>query len=62
VHEGLIEIIEVGERRTRCLRLTKYNPDYVPPAERPKVFEVPEDGLHTMDDGTLRESDEVEPC
>jgi len=53
VHEGLVETIDVGERRTRCLRLTKYNPSYVPPAERPAVVEAPEEGLHTMDDESL---------
>lgn len=52
----MIEVIEVGEKRIRCLRLTKYNPDYVPRTENAKIEEVDDDGLHTIDDSTLGES------
>jgi hypothetical protein len=54
-HAGILEIIEVGERRVRCLRLTKYNPDYMPTTETAKIEEVDEDGLHSTDDSTLGE-------
>lgn len=32
--EDIVEYVEVGDNRVKCLRLTKYNPDFVP---RPKI-------------------------
>jgi len=49
----VIEVVEVGERHIRCLRLTKYNPESVFTGEIAKVEEIDEDGLHTLDDGIL---------
>ena len=28
--DDIIEYVEVGQNKVKCLRLTKYNPDYVP--------------------------------
>ena len=36
IMDGILESIEVGEKRTKCLRLTKHNPDFLP-TERQSV-------------------------
>lgn len=36
---GVVERIEVGSKRVECLRLTKFNPDYVPRTEKAVAVE-----------------------
>lgn len=31
--DDLVEFVEVGENKVKCLRLTKHNPDHVPRAK-----------------------------
>lgn len=38
VREGIVEYVDIGTAKRACLRLTKYNPDYVPPSSGPATL------------------------
>lgn len=43
VEEGSVERLEVGPKRIDCLRLTKYNPDFV--VDEPEAVHVREEDV-----------------
>lgn len=48
VDEGIVEYVDIGSALRACLRLTKYNPDFVPPtAQDGEVQEVDEVPVHS---------------
>jgi hypothetical protein len=53
IESGQVEYVEVGEKRIRCLRLTKYNPDHVP---RSRPGDASKDTRHHHDLGQLGKS------
>ena len=53
MHDGVVEVIEVGEKQVRCIRLTKFNPKFVHPVHNIVREGEREDGPHLLDDESL---------
>lgn len=47
--DDIVEYVEVGENKVKCLRLTKYNPDFVPRV-KPTVPDNVSAVVHTLED------------
>lgn len=54
---GVLDVLAVGESHTRCLRLKKHDPDYLPPVQSAEEdAPTAEATLETLDDDAIRES------
>lgn len=42
IDEGIVEYVDIGSALRACLRLTKHNPDYVPPAKSDEFLVIDE--------------------
>ncbi|GMK60020.1 hypothetical protein CspeluHIS016_0902370 [Cutaneotrichosporon spelunceum] len=49
VDEGIVEYVDIGNTLRACLRLTKYNPDYVPPVKAEEVEVMEEVPMSPVD-------------